>query len=488
MLKSWSQAEDGLNSAERKELLKQLRQQLEKQQLLLKEAGLPVVVLVEGWGAAGKGDTIQSLIRELDPRYYHVLSMKPPTQEERRWPFLKRYFQCIPPKGKILFLDSGWLDELVRERLCGNLSDREFQRGLESVRVLERQLVSGGYLLIKLFLHVDEQTQRERLDRLSSDRDTAWRVSEDDRRQNRNYERALELFDQGMEETDPAWARWKILDGTSRDRARLEAARWICDQIDGALKERQQPEQPQRLWELLAMPELAQVPLDAAMDEERYQQKLKKLRKKLKRLHNELYRKKIPVVVAFEGWDAAGKGSSIKRLTSALDPRGYEVLPIAAPEPGERERHYLWRFWTRLPKTGHIAIYDRSWYGRVMVERIEGLCTQEDWQRAYDEINEFERELTDYGAVVVKFWLQIDQDTQLSRFEERQNTPEKQWKITEEDWRNRKKWDQYETAVNEMLERTSTNTAPWYIIPAVDKRYARIRTMEIVIKAMERAL
>ncbi len=488
MLKEWTQEEDGLDGAQRKQLLKQYRQTLERQQLQVKEAGLPVIVLVEGWGAAGKGDAIQSLIRELDPRYYSVLSMKPPTEEERRWPFLKRYVQCIPPAGKLLFLDSGWLDELVRERLRGDLSEQQFLRGLESARMLERQLADSGYLLIKLFLHVDERTQRERLERLESGRDTAWRVTEDDRRQNRDYDRALELFSQGMEETDPDWARWKILDGTRRDRARLEAARWVSERIGQALEKRETPPTPVRNWELLPMPELSQVPLDACLEEERYQKRLKKLRKRLGALHNELYRKKVPVVLAFEGWDAAGKGGSIKRLTSALDPRGYEVLPIAAPEPGEKERHYLWRFWTRLPKTGHIAIFDRSWYGRVMVERIEGLCAPEDWQRAYDEINEFERELTDFGAVVLKFWLQIDQDTQLARFEQRQNTPEKRWKITEEDWRNRKKWDQYETAVNEMLQRTSTPAAPWYIIPAADKRFARIRVMELVIQALEQAL
>ena len=228
--------------------------------------------------------------------------------------------------------------------------------------------------------------------------------------------------------------------------------------------------------------------MTARISKEEYEKQLDGCRDKLEELHNELYRKKVPVTIVYEGWDAAGKGGNIKRLTSALDPRGYEVHPIASPTPEELSRHYLWRFWSRIPKTGHIAVFDRSWYGRVMVERIEGFCREEEWRRAYDEINEFEQELTDSGMVVVKFWVHIDKDTQLVRFKDRENTPEKRWKITEEDWRNREKWDEYETAVNEMLKKTNTKNVPWYILESVDKRYARIKAMKTVIKHIEDAL
>ena len=221
---------------------------------------------------------------------------------------------------------------------------------------------------------------------------------------------------------------------------------------------------------------------------EEYKAELKHLQQRLGELHNRLYRKRVPVVIVYEGWDAAGKGGNIKRITGALDPRGYEVHPIASPEPHEKARHYLWRFWTRLPKTGHIAIFDRSWYGRVMVERLEGFCGENDWKRAYHEINEFEKELHDWGAVILKFWVQIDKDTQLARFTERQNTPGKQWKITDEDWRNREKWEEYEGAVDEMIEKTSTLWAPWHILESVDKKYARIKALKIVIRELERAL
>ena len=224
------------------------------------------------------------------------------------------------------------------------------------------------------------------------------------------------------------------------------------------------------------------------MTEEEYDTLLNQYQKRLRELHNELYRKKIPVIIAYEGWDAAGKGGNIKRITEALDPRGYEVHPIASPEPHEKARHYLWRFWNRLPKTGHVAIFDRAWYGRVMVERLEGFCSENDWQRAYVEINEFEKELADWNAVIVKFWVQIDKDTQLARFKERENTPEKRWKITDEDWRNREKWDLYEEAVNEMLQKTNTAYAPWHILESNDKKYARIKALKTVIEAIEKKM
>ena len=487
MLKDWT-FKDGRSDGEDKRRLKALRQELAALQQPIKEAKLPVIVLVEGWGAAGKGSAIHSLIRELDPRFFKVLSVGMPTEEERRWPFFFFFFAAIPQEGKILFLDSGWLDETVRERLRRDLSDEEYDRRIESIRMFERQLTAGGYLLVKLFLHISQKTQQERIRRLEADKDTAWRVGENDRRQNKNYDKALEAFDEYLTATDEPWAPWKIVDGTDAVRSQLKAAQWLHERITTALRFRPQPVLPAYQWPLEPILPLAQVRLDKRLDDEQYQKELKHCRQQLERLHNELYRKKVPVVIAYEGWDAAGKGGNIKRLASALDPRGYEVLPIASPTPDEITRHYLWRFWTRLPKTGHIAIFDRSWYGRVMVERLEGFCSAAEWQRAYDEINEFEKELTDAGMVVLKFWVQIDKQTQLERFRERENTPEKQWKITAEDWRNREKWDAYEEAIDEMLEKTNTRNAPWYILESVDKRYARIKAMRTVIDRLREVL
>ncbi len=488
MLENWNFGSDTRNKSDCKARLKERQLELSGLQLALKEHKLPVVVLVEGWGAAGKGGLIHALIRELDPRFFQVVSMKQPTREERRWPFLKRFFEKIPGAGKIVFLDSGWLDQAAEERLRGELSDREFQLRLESIRQFERQLTANGYLLVKFFLHVPEEEQRARLSALEGDKDTAWRAADRDWRQNKSYERMQDIFDACLTATDAPYAPWQVLDGTLRVQTRLTAAERLCGDIRTALAERPSAEIPARDWPLLETPLLADIPLNKTIEAEKYDKQLKKLRRRLGELHNELYRKQVPVVIAYEGWDAAGKGGNIKRLTSGLDPRGYEVHPIASPTPDELAHHYLWRFWTRLPKTGHIAVFDRSWYGRVMVERLEGFCAEADWKRAYDEINEFERELTDAGMVVLKFWVQIDKETQLARFTMRQNTPEKQWKITDEDWRNREKWDLYEQAVNEMLQKTSTKNAPWYILESVDKKYARIKAMKIVIRAIEEAL
>ena len=289
-----------------------------------------------------------------------------------------------------------------------------------------------------------------------------------------------------MYDTNLANAPWYMIDAKERKWAELQILDIINQGIETALLN-QGHATPilQNTFALKKIPKLSEVSLDKKLTDEEYKEELDKLQKKLGRLHNELYQKKIPVIIGYEGWDAAGKGGNIKRITEALDARGYVVNPIASPEPHEKARHFLWRFWTRLPKSGHVAIFDRTWYGRVMVERLEGFCSENDWQRAYNEINEFEKELHDWGAIVIKFWVQIDKDTQLERFTLRQNTPEKRWKITDEDWRNRDKWDDYETAVDEMLEKTNTSFAPWHILESNDKKYARIKALKIVIKAIE---
>ncbi len=488
MLKEWIFGADRRSKKECKEQLSVRRQELAGLQQRLKEAKLPVIVLVEGWGAAGKGGVIRSLIKDLDPRFFRVQSVLMPTVEERRWPFLKRHFERIPEEGKILILNSGWMDETVRERLRGDLSDEEYVQRLESVNTFERQLTDGGYLLVKLFIHIDAKSQKERLQKLEASKDTAWRAEANDWRQNKNYDQTLAAFDDYMIKTNAAWAPWEIIDGTVAEQCQLAAADWLYDQICKRLAVHPTVEYPKHEWPLRRMRPLCDIRLDKELGEKEYRRELKKYRRKLAALHNELYRKKIPVVIVYEGWDAAGKGGNIKRVASGLDPRGYEVIPIASPTAAEKTRQYLWRFWTRLPKDGHIAIFDRSWYGRVMVERLEGFCAEEDWKRAYNEINEFEKELTDAGMVVLKFWVQIDKDTQLARFTERQNTPEKQWKITDEDWRNREKWDLYEDAVNEMLNKTSTENAPWHILESVDKKYARIKAMKIVTEALKEAV
>lgn len=488
MLKQYSKPERPDKESFTKRL-KQAREKLAAQQMMLKQRNLPVLVLVEGWGAAGKGGAIGRVIHNLDPRFFKVKTMKSPSVEEQRYPFLHRFFQEIPKAGQFVFLDSGWMDEICRQRFHGKMDDAQYDARISSVKRFERQLTDNGYLLVKLFFHISRKEQEKRIANLLADKDTAWRISDSDKWQNKHYNKCLEVFDRYLQDTDIPDAPWYIIDAKERHWAELQMLERLCTGIDTAMQNESLAVQLlQNSFPLSKVPLLSEVSLDKSIDPAEYKATLDILQKKLYGLHYRLYRKRVPVVICYEGWDAAGKGGNIKRVTEALDARGFEVHPIASPDPQEKARHYLWRFWTRLPKTGHIAIFDRTWYGRVMVERLEGFCSTNDWQRAYYEINEFEKELTDWGAVVIKFWVQIDKQTQLERFEERQNTPEKQWKITEEDWRNREKWDEYEVAVNEMLQKTSTTYAPWHILESVDKKYARIKALRIIIDALEKAL
>ncbi len=465
------------------------REKLAAAQMKIKEKKLPVMVILEGWDAAGKGSVLGNIIRNIDPRFFRVATMDtPPTDQDRRYPFLYRYLVEIPEAGKFRFFDTCWMKEVTDGVLRGELDENAYRSRIRSIVTTERQLTDNGYLVMKFFLHIDKKEQKKRLEQLRNNKNTSWRVSDEDLRQNKHYDECLTVFDRYLEDTELTSAPWYIIDAKSQKWAELQILRYLNQGIDTALRNasiaapiRQNP------FRLKQMPLLADIPLDKKISEQKYDRELKRLQAELKELHNEIYRKKIPVIIAYEGWDAAGKGGNIKRIAAALDPRGYVVEPIASPEPHEKARFFLWRFWNRLPKTGHISIFDRTWYGRVMVERLEGFCSENDWQRAYNEMNEFEKELTDWGAVVIKFWVQIDSDTQLARFTDRQNTPEKQWKITDEDWRNREKWDLYEEAINEMLQKTNTSFAPWYVLESVDKKYARIKALRIVVDRLKKA-
>ena len=485
--KDTAQSEEKKEKSGLKQEIRELRERLMAQQQLIREKKLPVIVLVEGWAGAGKGSLIGELISEIDPRFYNVTSPAVVPEAEERYPFLYPFAKAIPENGKIMFYNSGWMESAVRKFLRRDITKKEYRGRVRQVQEFERQLRDGGYLMLKLFLDIGEDEQKERLRAQKKNYETEWRVTEDDLWQHREYDQFKETYKDFMAETGET-VPWHVLDGEKRKKAVRDALRLLVELIDKGLEEGRYVGKPfKEKFPLVAMPKLAEVDLSPTISDEDYDEQLKKLQKRLGELHNLVYRRKIPVVLCYEGWDAAGKGGNIRRIAKPLDPRGFDVMPIASPEPHELNRQYLWRFWTRLPRSGHICIFDRTWYGRVMVERLEGFCSEDDWKRAYNEINEFERQLTDWGAVVLKFWIHIDQDTQLARFTDRQNTPEKQWKLTEEDWRNREKWPQYEAAIDEMIEKTSTENAPWYIIESNDKKYARIKTLRLLIDALEKA-
>ncbi len=476
---------------------KELKKVLSSLQQRVKQAKLPVIILFEGWGAAGKGSIISDVILQLDPRGFNVYTTAAADESEKRKPFLWRYWNLIPQYGEFSVLDRSWYNEIITDRTDKKLNDDEFSDKIQRVNTFERQLSDDGYLIIKFFLHISKKEQKERFEKLEASELTKWRVTENDWKNNKKYNELYTVIDELTERTNTPNAPWHLVSSSDKRNACLEVYRTIVTAIETALASKQLKESMPKMtgdaidygnFNLVKMPFLSEVSLDCRIDDDEYEERLKKLQKKLKNLHNELYLRKIPVIIAYEGWDAAGKGGNIKRVAAALDPRGYEVCPIAAPDKYELNHHYLWRFWKHIPKTGHIEIFDRTWYGRVMVEKIEGFCTQEQWKRAYKEINEFERELYDWGAVIVKFWIHVSKDEQLRRFNDRENTPEKRWKITDEDWRNREKWDYYESSINDMIKYTSTDFAPWTIVESEDKKYARIKALEVLIDAIEKRL
>lgn len=482
-----------MEKEEYKEKIEPLKKKLETLAVRVREEKLPVIILFEGFGAAGKGSMISKLIDNLDPRGFSVHTIAKPTDTELRMPPMWRYWNTIPQYGQISIMDRSWYRGVSVDSVDDFERDEAVEQNLEDIRCFERQLVDGGYLILKFFLQISKAEQKKRFEKLEASDLTKWRVTKEDWRHNREYDKHLKAFDEMIESTSVSFAPWTVVESTDKRYAFEKVLRHVVEQIESALEERKrgnwgkQPVLP-RDFGLVKTPLLSEIDLNRSAEEERYKKELKRYQERLGELHNELYLRKIPMIIAYEGWDAAGKGGNIKRVTKALDPRGYEVVPIAAPTKIELEHHYLWRFWNDLPKSGHITIFDRSWYGRVMVERIEGFCSEEDWRHAYREINEFERYLYQSGMLVMKFWLHIDKEEQLRRFTKRQNTPEKQWKITGEDFRNREKWDQYEVAVNEMLQKTNTENCPWYIIESNDKPYARLKAMRKITEYVERHL
>lgn len=459
---------------------------------------IPVMIVLEGFGASGKGVQIGKLIQALDPRGFRVHAITGETEEEQKYPFLRRFWIKTPENGKIAIYDTSWYRRVLADRFSGNTEKEELEDSYVAICSFEEQLTASGTVMIKLFLAIDQKEQKKRFNKLLESKETAWRVSQEDWEKNEKYDSYVRMIEEALQRTDTDYAPWTIVEATDRRFATVKIYTTVIEALKEAVAEKRaeagreisQETEETETWENRELEEsvLAKVDLTKSYTEKEYHKKKKKLQKKIRKLHGELYRRQIPVIIGFEGWDAGGKGGAIKRLTEKMDPRGFTVNTTAAPNDYEKAHHYLWRFWKNVPKKGHVAVYDRTWYGRVMVERIEGFCTKKEWQRAFKEINDMEAQFVQSGAIVLKFWMQIDKEEQRKRFEERQKNPEKQWKITEEDWRNRDKWDAYEEAVNEMLIRTSTPEAPWVIVEGNCKYYARIKVLEAVIEAIEKRL
>lgn len=491
-----------MKSQKAKEIYEEQSKKLSALQRECKEAKIPVMIIFEGLGAAGKGTQINKLIQALDPRGFHVFSIGKETEEEKLHPFLWRFWVKTPEKGRIAIFDRSWYRRVLSDRFDKLVEEKEMQNAFSDIQFFEKQLTEDGMVIIKLFLYISKKEQKKRFQSLLDSKETAWRVTKDDLKRNEEYEKYLEMNEEMLKNTDTENAPWTIIESTDKDYAYAKIITSVVNRLEEALQNHKNIAQLQeKIKENMAdMPKdrteenyfkagaLSKIDLTKSLEQQDYKEELERLQKRLRLLHNDIYRMRIPVVLAFEGWDAAGKGGVIKRLTSSLDPRGYAVYPTASPNDIEKMHHYLWRFWNNVPKAGHISIFDRTWYGRVMVERIEGFCSEIEWKRAYQEINEMEEHLANSGAAILKFWMHIDKEEQKRRFQERMDNPEKQWKITEEDWRNREKWDLYEEAVDEMLIRTSTSYAPWVIVEGNSKYYARIKVLKTVVKTLEEAI
>ncbi len=498
-----------ISKEEYKEKMPQLEARIGRLQRECKALGIPVLIVFEGFGAAGKGLQIGHLIQSMDPRGFEVHPIKNETEEERMHPFMWRFWTKTPARGRIAIYDGSWYRRVLIDRFEKRTKNKDLPAAFHSINSFEQQLAEDGNLIIKLFLDIDKKEQKKRFDKLAKNKETAWRVSQGDRERNAHYDEYAAMMEDMLFKTDTDYAPWTIIEAMDRRFATLKiyttVIKAMADQIEKVQHQNAKKtagagekacendidaiaRETDAEMKELQVSILSKADLTLNYTREEYKEKLNKLQKKLEKLHGELYRRRIPVVLGFEGWDAGGKGGAIKRLTQKMDPRGYVVNPTASPNDIEKAHHYLWRFWRAMPKDGHVAIFDRTWYGRVMVERIEGFCTTEEWKRAYKEINDMEKDLYDAGAVVIKFWMHIDKDEQERRFRERQENPEKQWKITDEDWRNREKWDQYEDAVNEMLMRTSTDYAPWVVVEGNSKYYARVKVLKTVVDAIEQRL
>ncbi len=487
-----------VGKAEYKKEMEGLELRLGNLQRQCRTLGIPVMIVMDGLEASGKGVQIGKLMKSLDPRGFCVYSIQEDTKEESAHPFLWKYWLKTPAQGEMVILDSSWYRKVTVELFDKEITSQDMPSYLEEIRCFEKQLIDDGTCIIKLFLYIEAEEQKKRMQKLEEDKSTAWRVTKSDWKKNKRFDAYKGLVEEVLEATHTTHAPWNVVGAKDRRFVTMQ----IYNIVIQALEEQIRKVNHQRIMEDARKESVVEevvsavqpakilqgVDLQQFLTDEEYSEKLDKLQKKIQKLHGDLYRKKIPVILGFEGWDAGGKGGAIKRLTDKMDPRGYVVHPVASPNDIERVHHYLWRFWKNVPKDGHIAIFDRTWYGRVMVERIEGFCSEEEWKRAYKEINDMEESFLNAGAIVLKFWLQIDKDEQERRFRERQENPEKQWKITEEDWRNRAKWDEYENVVNEMLERTSTEGAPWIVVEGNDKKYARIKVLETVVRAMEARL
>ncbi len=471
----------------------QVREELIQMQVTLQQAAFPVLLIVAGDEAAGKGDVVNLLNGWLDPRGVETFAFHAPTDEERERPPMWRYWRSLPPRGRTAIYVGGWHQDALSQQPRTARAMERFDRTLERLAHFESLLVADGALIVKVWLRLSRADQRARLLTLEADPDTAWRATPEDWMNHRSHSRLSRLAERMRRVTHTPESPWQVIDATDVRTRNLGVADHLLARFKAHHQKHRKPAaaaRPGRIVSLRSegLERLHAVRLDQRLSEDIYEEKRDKWLGRLNRVVRTAAAKKRSVVWVFEGWDAAGKGGAIRRLTSAIDARDYRVIPVAKPTDEERSHHYLWRFWRHVPRAGRVTIYDRSWHGRVLVERIEGFCSPPEWRRAYEELNDFEAQLTENGIIVLKFWLHLSKEEQLRRFRHRAETTYKRHKINDEDWRNRRQWSAYETAVGDMLAMTDKLHAPWHLVPADNKRFARLEILKLSCKQIAAAI
>ncbi len=506
-----------LSDAAFREMRAGLRFELIDLQQRLRQSDFSTIVILAGVKGAGIIDTVNLLNTWMDPRWIATTAYDDPSDEERERPKFWRYWRTLPAAGTIGLYPGGWYQDLINQYCARKISRAMLEEGVLRIKAFEHTLAEEGTLIIKLWLHVSKAEHRRQLDGHRKDPLVGFRASDRAWVSPKDYNAYVTAAGHVMRETMDGKTPWFIIEGgddnyrratvlgTLRDALRdhLDARRALLKQRQKALKKAAKAAKKQKRKDKgdgantapttpraksVSRRVLDTLDMSLKVSTPAYAKAFHRLQLRLHELQSRARKVGMSSVMVFEGWDAAGKGGAIRRLTFAFNSKDYLIVPIAAPTDEERGHHYLWRFWRHLGRSGRMIIFDRSWYGRVLVERVERLIDDEAWMRGYAEINDFEEQLALHGTLVIKFWLHLTKKEQLRRFEKRKVTPYKRWKITDEDWRNREKWELYEAAVNDMVSRTSTASAPWHLIPANDKNHTRLKVLETVAATMEKAL
>ncbi|MDP3815397.1 polyphosphate:AMP phosphotransferase [Pseudomonas sp.] len=464
---------------------------LEAQYELQQQGRFAVIILINGVEGAGKGETVKLLNEWMDARLIQVSTFDQQTDEELARPPAWRYWRQLPPKGRIGIFFGNWYSQMLQGRVHGRIKNAVLDQAIDGTLGLERMLCDEGTLIFKFWFHLSKQRMKARLKALQDDPLHSWRISPLDWQQSKTYDKYVKFGERVLRRSSRDYAPWYVVEGVDEYYRSLTVGRILLDGLQAALEAQARPIPQPHAAPLTSSLDnrglLDSLDMSQTLDKGAYDEQLVIEQARLSGLMRDKRMRKHSLVAVFEGDDAAGKGGAIRRVIGALDPRQYRIVPVAAPTEEERAQPYLWRFWRHIPARGKFTLFDRSWYGRVLVERVEGFCSPADWLRAYSEINDFEEQLSEAGVVLVKFWLSIDQEAQLARFKAREQIPFKRFKITEEDWRNREKWPLYGDAVGDMVDRTSSEIAPWTLVEANDKRFARIKVLRTLNQALEAA-